>query len=82
MEKINKIFKKLNNLKFIILIIIILGGAFYWFELRPIQIRKNCLYVSSCAGDEKGLYARLCEEKRESTESEYFRCLRFEGLNK
>jgi len=25
-----------------ILVILILGAAFYWFQLRPTQVRKNC----------------------------------------
>ena len=25
-----------------VIILLILGGAFYWFEWRPTQIRKEC----------------------------------------
>ncbi len=42
MEKMKEILIKLNAWKFIILIIIIIGGSFYWYELRPVQIKKNC----------------------------------------
>lgn len=35
--------EKLKQYKYIILIVItILGLAFYWFEWRPTQIRKEC----------------------------------------
>ncbi len=36
-------FKKLNKeKKVIILIVIVLCLAFYWYELRPINIKKSC----------------------------------------
>ncbi len=36
-------FKKINEYKGIIIIVfIVLGGWFYWFQLRPIQIKKEC----------------------------------------
>jgi hypothetical protein len=35
--------KKINEYKGIIIIALILVlGAFYWYELRPISIRKDC----------------------------------------
>jgi hypothetical protein len=35
--------KKIKEYKAIItLVLVIILGAFYWFELRPNQIRKNC----------------------------------------
>ena len=43
MKKIKEILIKLNDWKFIILIILIIGGAFYWYEWRPAQINKECL---------------------------------------
>jgi len=42
--------EKIKQYKFIILIvIIILGIAFYWFEWRPAQIRKECSERSKVA---------------------------------
>ncbi len=39
--------EKLKEYKYIILIgLIILGFAFYWYELRPTQIRKKCFSES------------------------------------
>jgi len=35
--------EKIKQYKYIILIVlIILAGAFYWFQLRPTMIRKEC----------------------------------------
>ncbi|MBI2049857.1 MAG: hypothetical protein HYT35_00140 [Candidatus Staskawiczbacteria bacterium] len=42
-EKIKKILKdNWFKLSLLIIIVIAIGGAFYWFQLRPIQIRKDC----------------------------------------
>lgn len=56
--------EKLKEYKYVILIIIlILGFIFYWFEYRPIQIKKDCykksqesmfVYYDDCL-KEKGL---------------------------
>ncbi len=37
-----KIFTKLNNWKLIILMIFIIGGVFYWHEIRPSRIYSQC----------------------------------------
>ena len=42
MEQVKEKLKKLNDWKFIILIILIVGGAFYWYEMRPSMIRSSC----------------------------------------
>lgn len=42
MKKTKEILIKLNNWKFVILIIIIIGGCFYWFSVRPAIIYSNC----------------------------------------
>ena len=31
-----------ENWAIVLLAVVILGGAFYWYELRPIPIRKLC----------------------------------------
>lgn len=43
MKKVKEIFIKLNDWRFIILIILIIGGAFYWFSLRPYMTKKYCI---------------------------------------
>lgn len=42
MKKFKEILVKLNDWKFIILIILIVGGAFYWLQIRPSIIKRNC----------------------------------------
>jgi len=42
MKKIKEILIKLNNWKFIILIIFIISFAFYWYELRPSRAYSYC----------------------------------------
>lgn len=39
-----------ENKLIVILLIIILGFAFYWYEWRPAQIRKECARKSSQFG--------------------------------
>ncbi|MFA7049654.1 MAG: hypothetical protein WC164_00870 [Patescibacteria group bacterium] len=41
-KKIIEVLKSLEQYKYIILIFVILGFAFYWFEIRPMQIKKSC----------------------------------------
>ena len=39
--------QKLKEYKEIIIIVLVLiVGAFYWFQLRPIQIRKKCMILA------------------------------------
>ena len=55
----------------IIIILAILGGAFYWFQWRPSQIRKEC-------------YDRIPDFKKEygTYEKDYKQCLIEHGLEK
>ncbi|MEI7810330.1 MAG: hypothetical protein WCI41_02105 [bacterium] len=41
-NKIKEILIKLNDWKFIILILIIISGAFYWFQVRPSVDYSSC----------------------------------------
>lgn len=64
--------KKTNWILIVLAITIILsliGGAFYWFEYRPTQIRKDCSWTEYRPG-----------KWREARESEYEKCLRRNGL--
>lgn len=66
---------KIKEYKYIILIILlILGFAFYWFELRPTQIRKECF--ESTRGNPLLEY----EGKEELQKSYYLDCLMGKGL--
>ncbi|KKU81028.1 MAG: hypothetical protein UY07_C0027G0009 [Parcubacteria group bacterium GW2011_GWA1_47_8] len=40
----------------IILILVVLGGAFYWYEWRPTQIRKDCFNTSQDFSDKQEFY--------------------------
>jgi len=66
----NKNMEKIKEYKgIIILILVVLGGAFYWYEWRPTQIRKICFnaVLSASAG---------------TTEQLYNNCLGIHGLKK
>ena len=41
--------KKLKKNWIIILILLLIAGWFYWFQLRPVIIRKNCYSVAMSA---------------------------------
>ncbi len=41
-KKIIEVLKNLERYKYIILILIVLGFAFYWFEIRLNQIKRSC----------------------------------------
>lgn len=50
--------EKLKEYKYIILIgLVILGLAFYWMQIRPVIVRKNCFYVT------KALPAYISDEQ-------------------
>lgn len=68
----------------IVVILAVLGGAFYWFQWRPSEIRKECAKSSELSGfTGLGLSKYLPEnQKQEIVESEYKNCLREHGLEK
>ena len=59
----------------ICIILLLLGFAFYWYEWRPTQIRKEC---NKQAYDSTGLR----EFGGKLYENAYERCLREKGLEK
>lgn len=56
-----------------VLVIVILGGIFYWYELRPVEARKECHEFSHTLYRQK----IISESEKEQT---YTNCLRHEGL--
>lgn len=62
--KRKEIFENLNKWKFIILIILIFGGAFYWFQLRPIIIKRNCSWFTQMEAG-KPMVPELTKEEAE-----------------
>jgi len=64
----------------IVIILAILGGAFYWFEWRPAQIRKMCYTEKQYYREDlKGI---TDEKANELTEQRYQDCLRKFGVEK
>ena len=64
--------EKIKQYKYIILIaVIILGFIFYWFQIRPTQIVKNCTKETN------NLFSNP-----QFRESDYKLCLRLHGLEK
>jgi hypothetical protein len=70
MKKIKEILIKLNDWKFIILITLILGGAFYWYSYRPYHITKLCIasaqdWAKGIRGDQTDsrYYFWFCQKK-------------------
>ncbi|MFA6257740.1 MAG: hypothetical protein WC671_01870 [Candidatus Paceibacterota bacterium] len=76
--------KKLNEYKYIILIVlIILGFSFYWYSYKPQQIRKGCdSQAFFDAGKTLGIDESLNESQwQDRKEKLYKDCLRYEGLD-
>jgi hypothetical protein len=64
--------QKIKEYKGIIIIILILIlGAFYWFQVRPTQIRKECAKNSKMFAGADVLY-----------KGKYENCLQIKGLEK
>ncbi len=80
--------KIIKENKVIILFVVILGLAFYWFQVRPIQIRKGC-FIKHLATAPDLSYESYLKQKNnpENTKTEpygkkaYEGCLLQHGLN-
>lgn len=62
----------------LVVVILILGFSFYWFSLRPTQIKKDC-YKKTHLSYLSGL-SQLGQSAKEIEESNYTNCLREKGL--
>lgn len=75
--------EKLREYKWIIIIVlIILGFAFYWFQLRPTYIRKECnnkTFLYNSSSNQEPINSPAWLDKQEKL---YNDCLRFKGLEK
>ena len=60
------------------IILLIFGGAFYWFQWRPTQIRKECSKYDSEKVIESGRYISIFDRAKKTYEA----CLREHGLEK
>lgn len=84
-EKIKKILSFLNNWKLIIIIFLIGAGLFYWFELRPTQIRKECYRNSFENRFDSNMIENFVRNKigiYDIEEQKYKNCLKEHGLEK
>lgn len=80
----------IKNISIILLVAVILGVVFYWYEYRPAQIRKIC--HEKVVGEIKNVFknvpnkieAMKFEQEMMKTdyESLYKQCLRESGLEK
>ena len=62
----------------ILLLIVIFGGMFYWFELRPTEIRKNCAEAikRGSSNDLKKDFGNFLTTRNDT----YLQCVRLKGL--
>ncbi|MDP2926940.1 MAG: hypothetical protein Q8N65_02290 [bacterium] len=58
------------KISFLVIVVAIAGGAFYWYEWRPMQIRKECSKQLQRTGS------------LEARELFYKTCLRGKGIEK
>ncbi len=78
---IMEILKKLNEWKFILLVIFIVVGCFYWYELRPSIIYSRCNNEAIKETDEiLGSY-EYSGAGRDLYNIKYSVCLRSKGVN-
>lgn len=64
-----------------IVVLVILGSVFYWFQIRPTQIRKECA-LNAKDPDLSSDYAKYVEGKNFFDQKVYDRCLLEHGLGK
>lgn len=73
----------------ILLVVLILGGAFYWYELRPTSIKKECFSKANEAKNNlNSTYNGLLQDGVNTTEpdfdkylkDEYEKCLMEKGI--
>ncbi len=74
--------EKIKKYWLVIFIVIIIGGAFYWFQWRPSEIRKEC-YSNSLDRFVGGTNIDGSPSLRMNSNSTfYMNCLRGHGLEK
>lgn len=66
--------EKLKQYKYIILItLVILGFAFYWFQLRPMIIKKNCSWFTQMEAGKPAIpaFAGVTKEEADKQNTEF-----------
>lgn len=78
---------KYNWFKIILVgIILLVGGVFYWFEFRPVQIRKDCIkkfphaFRQKTSNDGQSAFYDFVEGVNDK--EDYKKCLTERGLEK
>ncbi len=76
--------EKLKEYKLIIiLVLVVLGGAFYWYEWRPSQIKKECngqAYFDSYTTLKAGEFFANQSQLQDRQKKLYDDCLRYNGI--
>ncbi len=68
----------IEKYKWLILVIVLIGGYFYWYEWRPAEIRKRCIEVTADVMKDGKYYGYKAEQER--TDFLYKGCLKLQGL--
>lgn len=55
-----------ENKKIVIVLVVILGLLFYWFQIRPINIKKNCSWVTETIPADPGVTKEQAELNKKS----------------
>jgi hypothetical protein len=82
--------EKIKQFKIIIiLVLVVIGTSFYWFQLRPAQIRKSCWdKIEKIKSGELKSEKYVSQEfqialgNQKATEDYYGNCLKGKGLDK
>ena len=67
--------EKWLRLTIIMLIVAIFGGLFYWYELRPAQIKKDCSWVKQVRSAQQ----EVTEAQAIESQKRYEECLKEKG---
>lgn len=76
----------MSKAKFITLVLILLlivGGVFYWFQYRPSEIRKKCIAIAKEGKNLSGVFEKYdlyTSRGFEQANRDYSDCLVGEGL--
>ncbi|HRR94800.1 MAG TPA: hypothetical protein P5083_01520 [Candidatus Paceibacterota bacterium] len=85
-EKIKKFLNLINQWKVILIILLIIFGLFYWFQIRPSKIYSECGELAAHDAldmmDQQNSLVSQFMEYDNFYDSFYKLCLRVKGINK
>jgi hypothetical protein len=73
-----KIWSPSGKTFFILVILLLCISAFYWYEVRPAQIKKECSWYS---GQETTPNGNVRDFTRAANDRQYEECLRHNGID-